>query len=80
MKYILVVITALAFVFAGIAADDKTEVEIKGAFGYFLGEDGSTLKGRTLPDGKISVQAKSAFRNFETCLITLTDEKQIYIY
>jgi len=78
MKYILIIITALAFVFAGIAADENTGIEIKGGFGYVLGEDGSKLKGRTLPNGKISIQAKSAFRNFETCLISLSNEKQIY--
>lgn len=78
MKYIFLSITALVLASAGIAADENTEVEIKGGFGYVLGEDGSKLKGRTLPNDKIVVQAKSAFRNFETCVISLTDEKQIY--
>jgi len=78
-KYVLFILVLLTFGVVGIAADDNSqEVEIKGAFGYVLGEDGSKLRGSPLSDGRINVQAKSSFRNFSTCQLSLTDEKQIY--
>lgn len=60
------------------SADDN-EVEIKGGFGYLLGEDGSKLKGSRINDDTIEIQAKSSFRNFNKCWVSINDEKQIYL-
>jgi len=79
MKYILVLIASAWTLFSVcIAAEDNTEVEIKGGFGYVLGEDGSKLKGTKINDDTIEVQAKSSFRSFNKCLIELNEDKLIY--
>jgi len=70
----------LMLLFAGslLYGADDNEVEIKGGFGYVLGEDGSKLKGTKINDDTIEVQAKSSFRSFNKCLIELNDDKLIY--
>lgn len=60
------------FVFS---ADDKigiTDVDIKGAFGYNLGDDCSGVK---LENGYVNV--KIPFRNFTRCFLELTVDKKI---
>lgn len=44
-----------------------------------MGEDGSKLKGSKINDDTIEIQAKSSFRNFNKCWVSINDEKQIYL-
>jgi len=76
IKYLVL----LMLLFAGglFCRADDNEVEIKGGFGYVLGEDGSKLKGTKINDDIIEQQAKSSFRNFTKCRIMMTEEKIIY--
>jgi len=76
IKYLLLL---LLLSFGGLLyGADVEEVEIKGGFGYVLGEDGSKLKGHKITDDIIELQAKSSFRNFTKCRIMMNEEKLIY--
>lgn len=76
MRYLLISLCLWATV--SLYGADGEEVEIKGGFGYVLGEDGSKLKGSKINDDIIELQAKSSFRNFTKCRIMMNEEKIIY--